>query len=208
MQKMCIPFAAMAMLIAGCTARNNHRHGDETSSAPPLLPVATIQELMDSEIDPAADFIWGSVGTVITAAGEEDRKPNTNEQWLELRRHAITLVEATNLLVMPGRRVANAPFPSAGPGVLSSEEIAAKVSSERASFDAYAMALRHVALSELKAIDDRDAAALSSAGEALDQACEACHVANWYPHEVIPALPDFKPNARSGTNQSIGLADR
>jgi len=147
---------------------------------------------MNSEIDPAADFIWDSVGTVITAAGTENRQPRTDEQWSDLRRKAIVLVEATNLLLLPGRHVASTAFPSAGPGVLSSTEIEQKLESDRTNFDAFAVALREVALRELLAIDHKDVQALSDAGEALDGACEACHVANWYPHEIIPPLPDFK----------------
>jgi hypothetical protein len=147
---------------------------------------------MDSEIDPAADFIWDSVGTVITAAGTENRQPRTDEQWGELRRKAIILVEATNLLLIPGRRVASTAFPSAGPGVLSSREIELELDGHRASFDAFAVVFREAALRELLAIDHRDVQALSDAGEALDAVCEACHVANWYPHQIIPPLPDFK----------------
>jgi hypothetical protein len=158
----------------------------------PYEVTATIQDLMDSQIDPSADFIWASVGTVITKAGRQDRRPHTDAQWTELRRRAITLVESTNLLVMPGRRVAIHEFPSAGPGVLSSLEIERKLNADRASFNAFALTLRTVGLKVLTAIDKRDVTALSENGEALDAACEACHVANWYPHEVIPELPDFK----------------
>ena len=62
----------------------------------PYEVTATIQDLMDSQIDPSADFIWASVGTVITKAGRQDRRPHTDAQWTELRRRAITLVESTN----------------------------------------------------------------------------------------------------------------
>jgi hypothetical protein len=185
---------ALALVItAGSShgsAATNKVPGSSDSS--PYEVTATIQDLMDSEIDPAADFIWASVGTVITKAGEQDRRPHTAAQWAELRRRTITLVEATNLLVMPGRKIAIHEFPAAGPGVLSSTEIERKLNVDRVSFNAFALALRTVGLKVLAAIDKRDVAALSENGEALDEACEACHVANWYPHEVIPELPDFK----------------
>jgi hypothetical protein len=165
---------------------------DKISMSPPFLPVASIQDLMESQIDPAADFIWGSVGTVITASGVEDRQPRTDEEWQEVRRKVIALIEATNLLIIPGRRVASSEFPSAGPGVLSSAEIERKLAADRAGFNAFAVSLRSVALRELAGIDHKDAAALAQAGEAMDGVCEACHRANWYPREVIPQLPDFK----------------
>jgi hypothetical protein len=179
------------LLLAACSPRGGSTPG-EIAEHPPFRPAATIQDLMDSEIDPAADFIWGSVGTIITAAGVEARQPRTDEQWSELRRKAIILVEAANLLVIPERRVASKDFPSDGPGVLSSADIERQIASNRDGFNAFALAFQDVARRSLLAVDHRDVDALSDAGEALDGACEACHVANWYPHEVIPQLPDFK----------------
>src|SRR6202034_4443200 len=118
--------AAAAALLAACSPHGGPIAG-AVPSQPPFLPTGTIQDLMDSEIHPAADFIWGSVGTIITAAGIEERQPRTDEEWKELRRKAITLVEATNLLLIPGRHGASKEFSSAGPGVLSSAEIERKL---------------------------------------------------------------------------------
>jgi hypothetical protein len=181
--------AALA-LITACSPQSTKK--GESAGPREFLPVATIQELMESQIDPAADGVWDSVGTVITAAGEENRQPRTARQWEEVRSKAINLVEATNLLLIPGREVARQAFPSAGPGVFSSADIEHKLATERAGFYAFAVALRNVALEQLTAINHRDVAALSKAGEALDNACESCHLTYWYPHEVIPPLPDFK----------------
>src|SRR5215218_10929119 len=75
-------------------------------AAPPFRVTATIKDLMDSEVDPSADFIWESVATVVSAAGIEERQPKTDEEWTKVRRSAITLLEATNLLMMEGRAVA------------------------------------------------------------------------------------------------------
>jgi hypothetical protein len=36
----------------------------------------------------------------------------------------------------------------------------------------------------LKAIDARDKEALLDSGDAIDQACENCHVKYWYPNEA------------------------
>lgn len=176
-------------------ACSSHSPAIDKESAPPLpspfIPAASIQDLMALEIDPAADFIWGSVGTIVTQAGVDNRQPRTDEEWKTIRQNAIKLVEATNLLLIPGRRVAVREFPSDGPGVLSSAEIEHKLESDRASFDAFALSLREVGLKVLLAVDKKDADALSAAGEVMDGVCEACHVANWYPHQVIPRLPNF-----------------
>src|SRR3954471_9109914 len=62
---------------------------------------ATIKDIMDSLVDPSADEIWESVATVVDAAGVHERYPRTDEEWKTVRRDAIRLLEATNLLQMP-----------------------------------------------------------------------------------------------------------
>jgi len=189
--RVAIAAAAATILLAACSPRASLADKAGSRSLP-FLPVASIQDLMESQIDPDADFIWGSVGTIITAAGVDERQPHTDEEWQEVRRKVVALIEATNLLIIPGRRVASEEFASAGPGVLSSAEIERKLAGDRADFNHFALALRQVAVQELAAVERKDAAALSHDGEAMDGVCEACHVANWYPHEIIPQLPDVK----------------
>src|SRR6188474_1134566 len=64
--------------------------------------VATIKDIMDSMVDPSADYIWESIGTEVSAKGIIEKAPRNPEEWKEERRRAILLVEAANLLVMPG----------------------------------------------------------------------------------------------------------
>lgn len=48
---------------------------------PPFKPLVDVKALMNSVVDPQADVIWGSVATIITAAGTEERQPHTDEEW-------------------------------------------------------------------------------------------------------------------------------
>ena len=43
----------------------------------------------------------------MSAKGVEEKMPRTDEEWKEVRRKAIMLLEATNPLQMPGRHVAS-----------------------------------------------------------------------------------------------------
>src|SRR3954470_3810416 len=72
----------------------------------PFRPSSTIKDIMDSMVDPSADALWDSVATIVSAAGTEERQPKTPEEWANVRRRAITLIEATNVLLMEGRHVA------------------------------------------------------------------------------------------------------
>lgn len=155
---------------------------DAAASESPFRLTASIRELMDSEVDPAADFLWGSVASISTRAGLEERQPHTDEEWLEVRRHAITLIEATNLLVMKGRRVSHTYIPSAGAGELDTKQAQEKIDANRDVFVALAQALRETGLTTLAAIDAKNPEQLFELGGAIDAACEACHVTFWYPN--------------------------
>jgi len=155
-------------------------------SDPPFRPKASIRELMDSEIDPAADFIWESVASISTRAGLEERQPRTDEEWLEVRRRAITLIEATNLLVMKGRRVSAKYEPAAAPGELDTDQAQQKIDANREAFVALAQRLQDTGLQTLAAIDAKDPVALFDLGGTIDEACESCHVTFWYPKLTLP----------------------
>ena len=173
---------ALSVGLAGCS-----QHVAPTGhQAPPFQVTATIQELMDSEIDPAADALWDSVGSVSTLSGTEDRQPRTEEEWKAVRRQAITLVEATNLLVMEGRPVAPKDAPAAADGELAPAEMQRRIESTRPSFVGFAQSLRLAGLKALAAIDAKDPQRLMDAGGTIDEACEACHVTYWYPNQKVP----------------------
>lgn len=155
------------------------------TSASSFKVFATIQELMDSTVDPAADGVWDSVAVISSRAGVEKREPHTAEEWQEVRRHAVTLLESMNLVVMNGRHAAPT---GAQPklGELPPERIDALIQQNKDSFAAFADDVRSRALEALAAIDKKDVKALVVAGGNIDQACEGCHVTFWYPDSAKP----------------------
>jgi hypothetical protein len=154
-----------------------------------LEPVATLQELMQAEVDASADSIWDAVETTTDRSGAQDKQPRTAEEWEDVRHHAIVLIEAANLLTVEHRKLSNAPFRAEAAGALDSSEIERRISGNRAVFNEYAIALRQTARTMLTAIDAHDPRALVTAGGVLDEVCESCHMTFWYPNQVIPAFP-------------------
>ena len=153
-----------------------------TMTAAEFRVTGTIKDIMDGLVDPSSDYLWESVATIVTKKGTEERRPRTVEQWKEVRRRAIALTEATNLLIMDGRLVAHPGEQSENPGIeLGPEEIKAVIDADRASFIKFAHALHDAGMKALAAIDKKDADALSDAGETIDEACEQCHLKYWYP---------------------------
>lgn len=179
--------------------------GAPASQAVPLTPdyrlTATIKDLMDSEVDPASDYLWDSVSTTVSRKGVEENRPRTDEDWKEVRRRAITLIESANLLVMPGRRVARTGQKADNPNVeLSPEEIQQVIDGDRATFVQRAHQLQDAAKQMLDAIDRKDVDGLSNAGVTVDKACEQCHLKYWYPPEVLERLKPGAGSVRQGAS--------
>jgi hypothetical protein len=150
---------------------------------------ATIKDIMDSIIDPSADYLWDSVATIVTRKGVEEKRPRTPEEWKEVRRRAIAMIEGTNLLIMDGRKVAHPGEKSENPGIeLGPEEIQMLIDADRQTLIVRAHALHDAGMKALAAIDKKDVDGLSDAGEAIDEACEQCHLKYWYPPDTPEIL--------------------
>jgi hypothetical protein len=171
---------ASFLIIAACSSPPPAPPPAKTES--PFLITGTIKDIMDSEVDLSADYLWESVATIVTKAGTEERQPRTDDDWKKVRQRAITLIEATNLLVMEGRHVAKPGEKSENPGIeLGPEEIQKVIDDDRASFVKFAHALHDAGVQALMAIDAKNVMGLSDAGETIDTACENCHLKYWYP---------------------------
>lgn len=157
----------------------------DTVASAPFQVTATIKELMDATVDPAADGVWDSVGTIVTAAGIDRHQPRTDDEWRAVRRHALTLVEAMNLLVMDGRHAAPRGT-KPGLGEMPPAQIDATIAANRAEFNQFAQAVHDEGVEALKAIDRKDPEALSRIGGDLDERCESCHLTFWYPNSQRP----------------------
>ena len=101
-----------------------------------------------------------------------------------MRRRTIQLIEAPNLLVMKGRKVAAAEDRSKNPDIeLPPAQIQALIDADPATFLDRARTLQDAAMMALKASDARNKDALFSALERIDKACENCHLHYWYPND-------------------------
>ncbi len=102
-------------------------------------------------IDPAADVLWESVGTIITAEGTFEKAPSTDDEWAGVRAGAIQLAESGNLLMLPARSNGSPEW----------------INESRAMIDASNRAL--------KAIEAKDKDALFTIGGDIYDVCTSCH---------------------------------
>jgi hypothetical protein len=158
-----------------------------------LKPVVSVKELMRDMLDPASDYVFDSVGTILTREGTTERAPKTDADWDRIRVGAVTMAEGAYLLKIPR------PFAPAGDennstgpdaSELSPAQIKAKLERDPVLWNAKIEALRNVGLEVMDIVRRRDAKELWDATENLDHACEACHLEYWYPgeKELMPKL--------------------
>lgn len=120
----------------------------------PYQAVTDIHHTMVLILDPATDVIWDSAGSIITAEGEQELAPTTDEGWLVVEQAAAVVAETGNLLMMPGR--------AAGDDWLK-----------------YSADLVEAGKLALQAARDQDSDALFDAGGRMYQVCLACHNQYW-----------------------------
>jgi cytochrome c556 len=183
-------------LLTALTAAGCNRTTEATPAAaamPPFITEHTIKDLMLNVIDTNADVVWLSVTTVASDKGLVETRPTTDAEWAKVRQGAVTLAEAANLLMIPGRHVARPHEKSETPGVeLEPAEMEELINKDRPAFYKHAKALYDAAMLAVEAIDKKDADRVFEVGENIDQACEQCHRSYWYPNEKIPELPVSK----------------
>jgi len=123
----------------------------QSSVAPSLVPVASIKQIMNGIVDPAAQRIYMSVGTNSTKNGIETYGPKTDDDWAKLGNDAAAIIESGNLLLIGNRAIDNGDW----------------IKMTHAMVDA--------AKGVLKATQDKKMDAVLSTGGDLNTSCDNCH---------------------------------
>jgi hypothetical protein len=139
-------FALSATLLLGCSPPP-----PAPPAAPPVAPILTLKQTMEWVLDPAADVIWDSVKSIITASGTKEIKPETDEQWTAVRNAAATLTESGSMLMLDGR------------------------AKDRGEWVKMVKSLVTNAEQAMKAADAKSVEALFAAGGDVYVSCRTCH---------------------------------
>jgi cytochrome c556 len=160
---------------------------ESSNSVNPFKPSASLQEIMLSVIDPNIDPIWNAISTEVTEQGEIETRPESDEDWATLRNHAISLREASNLLVIEGRAVAHSHAnTSSHESELQTDAIQVLIAAQWPEFIARAHALHDAANLAIEAIDAKNVERLEEVGGIIEHSCEGCHSQFWYPGDKVP----------------------
>lgn len=146
----------VALTLALCCGLVGCSSGSE--QAVKIQPTGSVYQMMTHYLEPAADKIWGSAGFVITADGEVDLQPTTDDGWFAVEHAATVVAEGGNLLMLEGYAV------------------------DRDDWVEYAQGLSRAALKARTAAEQQDADLLFAAGGEVYSVCKACH--NRYINEM------------------------
>jgi len=177
---------AAAGIVAGVIIGQQVRPAAQSSvQQPPFAYTGTVREVMHMIVEPSSTALFDSVVIDITADGIKEKKPETDDDWDTLEHNAITLAEAANLIKMVGRPVARPDELNVDPQgpELPPAEIAVRIAQTRDAWVKHAETLQAAATEALTYIKNKDADGMSKVGETIDNACESCHLAYWYPED-------------------------
>ncbi len=132
----------------------------DTTGPSTMSPKAYVKDLMNYMVMPSASGVWNAVATSTDQTGVHESKPQTDEDWNKVIAAATELTEATNLLMVAGRkRCVGGAIPAA---FVTDWNRKAREVGEAANI-ALIVAKKH------------DADALGEAGERIDVSCDQCH---------------------------------
>lgn len=153
-------YSAAVMASACGSAMERDAVGSDRTPTPPFKAVASVHELMHDIVYPNAEVVWESVGTIISYAGTEEIRPESEEEWEMVERSALTLAEVGNLLMLAGRAKDSGIWMEKARTLIDSATVA------------------------VEAARNRDAQAVFDSGEDVYFACDGCHEEYW---EVPPS---------------------
>jgi hypothetical protein len=116
-----------------------------------VTPVASVKQIMNGIVGPAANRIFGAVGTVISDKGTVEKAPRTDGEWEAVGNDAAALIESGNLILMNGRAIDRGDW----------------VRMSQAMIDAGKVVLR--------AAQAKNPDKVFESGEAVNESCDNCH---------------------------------
>ncbi|MFT4886577.1 MAG: hypothetical protein ACJAY7_001117 [Pseudohongiellaceae bacterium] len=137
--------------IAACSVPESSE--ESSGSAAAFNTTLTVQEVMALVLEPASDTLWSSGGWVLDASGYEELYPTTEEGWAFVRAQAAVVVEAGNMLALPGR------------------------AEDNDAWMIYSEGLSEAGLNAMAAAQSQNKEDFFQAGAKLYSVCTACHQA-------------------------------
>jgi len=147
----CLFVSGIGFVIAAERSSRTVAAAGPAEAAPVVPAVATVKQVMNGMIQPSASAVWDSVATIVSDAGVEERRPQTDEEWAQVAASAAMVIESANLLTDRSRAIDTVEWPAMA---------AAMAASGRKALDA---------------ANAKDPNGILAMGDELNQTCDACH---------------------------------
>lgn len=154
-----ITLTSLVFLFAGCTDDSTLKKKPEPVVMPTFNTTISVSLLMEHVITPAAFGIWNAGGFVIDQSGEHARSPKTVDEWEKVVNAASTLLESSNLLLLPSRNRDD-------------------------KWTGFVNGFANIGERALAAAEKHDAKAINDIGDELVGICSGCHVAYGLPERL------------------------
>lgn len=186
-----IPFSLPLLMLAACAPAPSSTDDAAPAAVEPLAQApaiatafnttSTVRELMRAMVAPNAERVWNAISYSATADGVTETMPQTDADWASLRASAVSLIEAGNALMLPGRAVDLPENAAATPDYqYRPAEIADMIRVRESDWIGLLQDMQEYTLATLEAIDARDPLMLTERSALINEACEACHAMFWY----------------------------
>ncbi|MBQ0719134.1 MAG: hypothetical protein KBT88_12250 [Gammaproteobacteria bacterium] len=146
-----LALAVLFLALTGCGPSEQAKTPEEQTGSNPFKLSGDVKHIMQWVLDPAADGVWDSAGSIITAAGTKELAPTTDEGWMAVEHSAAVVAASGNLLLMPGRAVDDEGWQNIAQGLVEAGLLAQA------------------------AAKNQDSDALFDAGGQIYRVCKACH---------------------------------
>lgn len=138
-------------LVVGGARETRRAPAAVDAPARPLTPVATVKQIMNGIVSPAATVVFDAVITTISDKGITEVAPQTDEEWEAVGNSAAALAESGNLMLMGSRKVDSGDWVTMSQAMIESSMVV------------------------LRAVEAKSADGIFAAGEALNASCDNCH---------------------------------
>ncbi len=136
---------------------------------------------MTESIMPSADHVWRAVSYIANAEGVTETKPETDEDWSNLRDSALALIEAGDELMDTDREILSGEFDQATASFqFAPDEIKQLIADNPQPWQSYIQQMQDSTRMTLQAIELKDLVGLQDFGAQINEACEGCHADYWY----------------------------
>jgi len=138
------------LVLQGCTGPAEQKLAVQPAPQAPAVPLnVSINAVMVGLVDHASHQIWN--------AATKEKAPKTDKDWYDLQHHAIQVAASGSLIMIPGTGKSDAEWVN------------------KPEWKKYSQELADAGLAALDAAKNKNAQALSDAGDKLVTTCESCH---------------------------------